>query len=364
MKVLEIISSLDPTGGAETFAVNFSIEMQHISDLKVVVLYRKHKDYFEEKLKENNVDYIFLNKAKRFDLKNVKELRQIIKEYKPDVIHTENNALIPTFLALRMLKKAQRPNVFHTMHLKAEDETSSKIVRILFKHIFKKPNFIPVAITKSLAIESQNFYKVNYVPYVENGVSLEPFRTDKPLISRTYDVVVVGRFAPQKNHFFVVSSFLELKKKIPNLRVALVGGGELLDDVKKYVSDNNAQDFINFTGILNSPADIVNDSKIIALGSLFEANPLSLLEGMSAGCIVVSSNVGGVADIIKEGKNGFLFNSGDKDKFVEILSEILSNVENYQNMSGFNVDYSNKFSMKECARKYSELFGENLVPRK
>lgn len=360
MKVLEIISSLDPTGGAETFAVNFSRELQEISDFKTVVLFQKHKSYFEEKLKEKGIDVVFLNKTKHLDFKNAKELRQIINDFKPDVIHTENNALIPTYLALRKIKKNQRPKVFHTMHLKAEDETSNKIVRFLYKFIFKKPNFIPVAITESLSEESKTFYKTSYVPYVNNGVSLEPFRNDKNLSSRKYDIVVVGRFVPQKNHFFVVSSFLELKNKLPNIQIALVGGGELLDDVKKFVSDNDAQDFIHFTGILNSPAEIVKDSKVIALGSLYEANPLSLLEGMAAGCIVVSSNVGGVSDIIKEDENGFLFDSGDKEKFVNILYKILSDIDSYQNMSTFNVNYSNQFSMKECARKYYEIFKDNV----
>lgn len=360
MKVLEVISTLEPTGGAETFAVNFSRELQQISDFKVVVLYQKHKSYFEEKIKEANIDLVFLNKKKRFDLKNAKELTNIIKEFKPDVIHTENNALIPVYLALRDIKKSHRPKVFHTMHLKAEDETVNKVVRIVYKHIFRNPNFIPVAITKSLSEESKKFYNISYVPYVNNGVSLEPFRNNKPLKTRKYDIVVVGRFAPQKNHFFVVSSFIELKKKLPNIEIALVGGGELLEDVKQFVLDNNAQDFIHFMGILNSPAEIVKESKIIALGSLFEANPLSLLEGMSAGCIVVSSNVGGVADIINEGQNGFLFESGDREKFVDILNKVLSNIDSYQNMSDFNVKYSDQFSMRECAKKYYDLFEENI----
>ncbi len=360
MKVLEVISTLEPTGGAETFAVNFSRELRQISDLKVVVLYQKHKSYFEEKIKEADIDLVFLNKKKRFDLKNAKELRNIIKEFKPDVIHTENNALIPVYLALRNIKKSHLPKVFHTMHLKAEEETSNKIVRFLFKSIFKNPNYIPVAITETLSNESKAFYKNPFVPYVNNGVSLEPFRNDKPLKLRKYDIVVVGRFAREKNHFFVVSCFIELKKKLPNIQISLVGGGELLDDVKKFVSDNDAQDFIHFTGILNSPAEIVKESKIIALGSLFEANPLSLLEGMSAGCIVVSSNVGGVADIINEGQNGFLFESGDREKFVDILNKVLSNIDSYQDMSDFNVKYSDQFSMRECAKKYYDLFEENI----
>ena len=158
MKVLVIISTFEPTGEAETFAVNFSREFQQISEFKVFVLYQKHKSYFEEKIREANVVLVFLDKTKRFDLKNAKKMRQIINEFEPDIIHTENNALIPAYLALRSIKKSRLPKVFYTMRLKAEDETANKKVRVLYKHIFHKPNFIPVAITKSLSEEEAKKY--------------------------------------------------------------------------------------------------------------------------------------------------------------------------------------------------------------
>jgi len=358
MKVLEVISNLYPTGGGETFAVNLSRELSSMCELKVVILYSKYKQYFVDRLKEKGIEPIVLNKQKHFDLKNAKDLRKIINEFKPDVIHTENNALIPTYLALRKTKYKKTINVFHTMHLKPDAECSKKILSMLFKHILRKDNYIAVAISKRLSVDSASYYKIKNVPFINNGVNLDPFNNDLLLSKRKYDIVVVGRFSKEKNHKFLIPAFAELKKIVPSLKVALVGGGELFDEIKELAKQHNVLDFVDFKGIMNSPAEVVNDSKIILLGSLFEANPLSLLEGMSSGCIVVSTNVGGVSDIIKEGENGFLFEVNDQSKFLSIVSTVLNNINSYQNMSKHNAVYSKNFSMNKCAKDYIELFNK------
>lgn len=354
MKILEVISSLKPIGGGETFATNISRSFNKFETLKVVILYKNYSQMFIDRLDDANIDYVFLDKKKHFDLKNARELRKIIKEYKPDVIHTENNALIPTYLALLGLPKKDRPRVFHTMHLEPKDECAGKLVRILYKHILKKKDFIPVAITESLARVSEEFYKRKNIPFVNNGVDLERIKSDKALKDRDYDVVVIGRFAYQKNHEFLIRTFAELKKQHPSFKAAFIGGGELFDEMKELAKTSNAE-FIEFLGVMPNPGVILENSKIIALGSRFEANPLSLLEGLAAGCIAVSSDVGGVRNIIKE-DNGYLFELDDDKAFIDIILKILNNLKDYEEMSKKNVIYSKKFSMDECAKEYIKLF--------
>ena len=359
MRILEVISNLYPVGGGETFAVNFSRCAHDVSTLKTVILYKAHNPMFIERLKEKSVDYLFLDKQKRFDLKNAKELAKIIADFKPDVIHSENNALIPIYLALKHFKKKDRPFVFHTMHLAPKDECSNRIVKYFFRKILHKPNFIPVAITELLARESEKFYKVPFVPYVENGVDLSRIPESKNnLANREYDVVVIGRFSYQKNHEFLIESFVELQKRYKKLKVAFIGGGELFDQMKALVKSKGA-DYIKFMGTMPNPGVVLVNSKIIALGSRFEANPLSLLEGMAAGCVVVSSDVGGVRNIIKK-ENGFLFELNDKDKFIEIIQNILENPQIFEEMSRYNIEYCQRFSMENCVQNYINLFNKYL----
>ena len=355
MKILEVISNLKPVGGGETFAVNFSRCMNDIAEFKAVILYKEYNRMFIDRLDEKNIDYVILDKQKHFDLKNAKELRSIIEEFKPDFIHTENNALIPTYLAVRKIKKTNRPPVFHTMHLAPIDECSNKLVRVLYKHIFHKKGYTPIAITESLARESEQFYKLNHVPYVENGVDLSRIvDCEKPLEKRMYDVTVIGRFSYQKNHEFLIRTFAEIKKVKLDFKAAFIGGGELFDQMKQLSKDSNAE-FIEFLGTMPNPGVVLKDTKIIALGSRFEANPLSLLEGMAAGCIVVSSDVGGVKNIIKK-DNGFLFEVDDDKTFINIVLNILSNIKDFNSMSLNNKKYSKQFSMEICAKRYLDLF--------
>lgn len=357
MRVLEVISNLTPIGGGETFAVDFSRCMNDICEFRAVILYKEHSEIFTDRLNEKGINHLFLDKKKHFDLKNAKELRRIINDFKPDVIHTENNALIPVYLAVRKIKK-NRPTVFHTMHLAPTDECSNRLVRIMYKHIFHKKGFIPIAITQSLSEESKNFYKLSYVPYIENGIDLSKVsNSDKKLKERSFDVSVIGRFSYQKNHEFLIRTFAEIKKIRPEFRAAFIGGGDLFDQMKDLAISMKA-DFIDFMGTMPNPGVVLKDTKIIALGSRFEANPLSLLEGMAAGCIVVATNVGGVKNIIKE-DNGFLFDVDDDSAFINIICNILNDINKYNAISDRNKIYSKRFSIEECTRKYLKLFSEH-----
>lgn len=354
MRVLEVISNLKPVGGGETFAVNFSRCMNDICELKVVILYKDYNPMFINRLKEKNIDYVILDKKKHFDLKNAKELRRIIIDFKPDFIHTENNALIPTYLALRFAAKKIRLPVFHTLHLIPREECSNKLVKILYKHIFGLKEYIPVAISDSLAIETAIFFKKKKVPFIKNGIDLERIN-DKhlALVNRDYDAVVVGRFSYPKNHEFLIKAFSEIKKRRPSFKAAFIGGGELFDKMQQLAKDSGGS-FIEFMGIMENPSIVLHNSKIVALGSRYEANPLSLLEGMASGCIVVSTDVGGIKNIIKP-ENGFLYDVDDDSAFIDIILKVLRSIEEYEKMSLKNVEYTKSFSMEKCAREYLDL---------
>ena len=361
MKVLEVISSLAPMGGGETFAVNLCRGLSTVSDLKVVVLYKNNRSFFLNRLGEKGIKPFILDKKGHLDFKNANQLKKIILDFKPDVIHTENNALIPTFLALRKTKYHKTLNVFHTMHLVPEKECNNFFVRIMYKHIFKKKNYIPVAITGRLSKLASIFFNKNDVPVILNGADIESNNNLIPFCERKVDIVVVGRFSKEKNHQFIVKSLSELKKYLPNFKACFIGDGELLHDIKCLAENLNVDENIVFAGSMEKPSEIVNDSKIIVLASFYEASPLSLVEGMASGCIVASSNVGGVPDIIVDSKNGFLFDVGNEKEFVDILSNILCNPSNYQHISEHNFSYAQQFSVKKCVRDYLELFERRMV---
>ena len=355
LKILEVISSLSPMGGGETFAVNFSCCMKKYTNTKVVILHQNNRESFIKKLERNNVEYVVLDKKKHIDKKCQKQLKQIINEYKPDIIHTENNALLTTIFSMGILSKVKCP-VFHTLHLEAKEECNSFYLRFLYKRFFKKKNVYAVSLSKKLADDTARFFKLKNSYFVENGVELSSFTNEIKLADRKFDIAVVGRFSKEKNHSFIVENLNRVITQYPNLKVVFVGDGPLFNDTKNLISSLKLEKNITLTGAVDNPAKYVKDSKIILLGSLYEANPLTLLEGMSAGCVVIAPNVGGISDIVEESKNGFLFEVGDGESMINNLQKVLINQSHFSEMSEYNATYAKRFSIDGCCNKYLDLF--------
>ena len=116
INVLEVISSLKPVGGAETFAVNFCVALSKKVNLHVAILYDVCTDSLVKTLKNNGIGYTFFHKKKGIDLKCAKLLSKFIVDNKIEYIHTENNALITTYLALKKIKQCKRIPILHTIH--------------------------------------------------------------------------------------------------------------------------------------------------------------------------------------------------------------------------------------------------------
>ena len=354
MRILEVISSLGPTGGAETFAVHFSRSINQKEQLTVVILYSDNKQHFINLLKEKNIEPIVLNKNKHFDFKIIRQLRKIIREKKIEIIHTENNALISSFFAILPLKN--KPHIFHTVHNPAPIEAGGKISKLLYKRFMKTKFVTPVAISKEMALSCEVFYKLKNVDFIPNGIDLEKFDSSKKLEDRKYDVSIIARFENQKNHYFLLEVFNKVHQKYNGLNVIMAGSGSLENSIKEKIKQIGAEKYILMPGLVNDSSEILNDSKIIALGSNYEGNPLCLLEGMAAGNVVISTAVGGIPDVVINNVNGFLFKVGDVDGFSDKIYDVLTNIGEYNKMREINSEKSKDFSMNFCVEQYISLF--------
>ena len=162
---------------------------------------------------------------------------------------------------------------------------------------------------------------------VHNGIELEPFshhdqKAELPI--QTGDIVIscVAELHERKGHRYLIEAFEKLQIHFPQLRLILVGRGSLEDQLKEQCRDNN---HIHFLGWRNDIPDILNASDIFVLPSLKEAFGLVILEAMASGVVAVSTNNGGVVDIIENGKTGYLVPPANSEKLAETLEVILRN---------------------------------------
>ena len=165
------------------------------------------------------------------------------------------------------------------------------------------------------------------------GLDLNKFlevKTDKSLRVKyglEHDEIVVsivGRLVPIKNHdlFINVVAKIVKTKSIP-VKFLVVGDGELFEPLQNRVKELGLENFIIFTGWEKDVDEIYKISDIVALTSLNEGTPVSIIEAMAAGKPVISTDVGGVSDVIQNGENGFVVPSNDCDDFALKLTLLI-----------------------------------------
>lgn len=135
----------------------------------------------------------------------------------------------------------------------------------------------------------------------------------------------VGRLESVKNVKLLVQAFEDLKRKQEKIALIIVGDGTQADDLKEYVAKNDVQD-VFFAGYILFP-EIVRFYKmadVFILPSMYEPWGLVVNEAQIMGlCTILSSSVGCAKDLLIDGNNGFVFESGNRSSLVEKMEAIL-----------------------------------------
>ncbi len=307
-------------------------------------------------LREYNIEPIVLEELQRdpsftSDRKAYKKIKEIIREYKPDIVHT--HAAKAGALGRRAAHKCGVPLVIHTFHGHVFHSYFSKIKTEIFKKIerslAKKSTGI-IAISEQQKKELSEIHKICPVEKIEViplGLDLTRFNENKSenrtrmraeLALEEHDIAIaiVGRLAPVKDHPFfldVVEQVAEKTKK--RIRVFIVGDGSERELIEAHANEINTKHtgLITFTSWIEDIASLNHAMDIICLTSKNEGTPVSLIEAQAAGVPVISTDVGGVRDIVLDGLTGFIVSQGDTKSYISKLLELIENDELRAEMS-------------------------------
>lgn len=186
---------------------------------------------------------------------------------------------------------------------------------------------------------------------------------------REHTILYVGRLVEWKGVNTLIHSMTRVRMAIPDARLTIVGEGPIRDSLQRLVQDNGLHDAVSFCGrvseeelkkLYDSAAVFVLPSRRYQ-GLVMEGLGVVLLEAMSHGVPVIGSNVGGIPDIIDDGRNGFLFPSEDEKILAEKIVTLLSDTVLAEQflLAGYET-VRTRFSWEEISRQFSEAYEQVL----
>ena len=172
----------------------------------------------------------------------------------------------------------------------------------------------------------------------------------------------IARFHPVKDHATLVRAWAQVHEALPNAKLLLVGDGPERQNLKNQIQSLTARSSqlsasIEFLGVRNDVADILRAVDVFTLTSVSEAASLTLLEAMASGCASVVTDVGGNAEHLRGGVDGFLVPRSDDQQLAERLLKLLSE-ESIRTKFGNSArqQIAQRFSLNEAINSYSAQY--------
>ncbi|MEO8788298.1 MAG: glycosyltransferase [Chitinophagaceae bacterium] len=273
------------------------------------------------------------------------QVKKIIQEFKPDVVHTHaaKSGAIGRLAAhackVPVIVHTFHGHVFHSYFGRVKSNAFVQIERYLAK---KSSGIIAISdIQKHELADTYRICKPEKIEVIPLGFDLDHFSSDSDRKRQSFRtrygiqenevaIGIVGRIVPVKNHaLFVAAAAKMVKESMYPLRFIIVGDGDMRPDMEEkfrqanipyaYFPENPQPVQAICTSWLTATDEVFAGLDIVALTSHNEGTPVSLIEAQAAGRPVVSTNVGGVADVVADGVTGYVVPPGDVNAFAQAL---------------------------------------------
>ena len=186
-------------------------------------------------------------------------------------------------------------------------------------------------------------------------------RTSEASDAKEKLIVSVGRFAPEKGHRYLIEALKLLQRQDIVWRCTFLGEGELEADLRTLVAEYGLSAQVAFPGFCEDVFSVLLTADVFVLPSLHESSPNALIEAMGIGMPCVASDVGGIVDLIEDGKNGIRVPPKDSEALAASLNRVLTNSD-FATALGRNArtTIQQKFNSAESIRKLEDIYRKLL----
>lgn len=305
-------------------------------------------------------------------------LKKIIKDFEPDIIHLQDHFSITA--AIVKANKHTRIPIIGTNHFMPENVTvlfnseklKIKIARYMWSRFSTVYNQLQLVTTPSETGAELIRPKLEVkVMSISSGIDLNKFNPVGNTISvrKKYNLpqkpilLYVGRVDPEKNIEEVIRAVALAAKKV-DFNFVVVGKGKSKAGLEILAQELGIAEKVIFTGFV--PEEdlpfIYKLSSCFIIASIAELLSLVTLQAMASGLPIIAANAGALSELVNDGVNGFLFESGDIETIAQCICTIITKDELSKSMGKKNLEYILKHDINRIADSFENVYESYYKP--
>ena len=356
IKILYVITSLG-LGGAEKLLLSYLKNLdQNKYSLNVCSLREKPDELLKDISNFASVTNLKINN--RFNPNVILKLKKLIREIKPDVIHTHLfQARIYTTLAQLFHRDAIL--IAHKHNSVNFKKHNIFILLEMFSiHLNKKVIAISESVKQSLVkyelIPAKKIYVLpNSIDYhnFNKNVRIKNYSKENHIIIGT-----VCRLEKQKGIKYLLLAMKTILAKFPNARLEIVGDGSLLEELQNQCIDLGISNSVFFFGKFTDVIPFYKRMDIFVLPSIYEGFGIVILEAMAIGVPVVATNVDGIREVVVDGESGILIPPKNPESIADAISYIIEHPQVTDSFIKEGIKRASLFDIEQHIMKLDNLY--------
>lgn len=366
--VLQVLHTLE-VGGAEVLAARIARRLQERFHFVFACL--DGLGTLGKQLREEGFRVEVLNRKPGIDVACVRRLAQFADDQQAQVIHAHQYT--PFFYARAPGWAGRRVPVLFTEHGRVHPDLPNR-KRILFNRLFLRSCDRVVAVGESVkrALIANEGIPSGRIDVIYNGVRLDDFAEDSQertevrrelgLAPTTPVAIQVARLDGLKDHSTALRTAERVRESLPDFQLLLVGEGPERPKIEAEVETRGLGGTVRLLGLRTDVRRLLAAADLFLLTSISEGIPVTLIEAMAARLPIVSTDVGGVPEVVMPGGTGWLAPAEDDERLGQAVIQSLLDPERCRAMASAGWHRAEEvFSEQQMHEAYAALY-EKMLP--
>ncbi len=358
-KILHLISGLE-IGGTETQLLRILPELQKYHE-NMVCCVRGHGPIGSE-LEKNGVPVYYLDFKGIYDLSVIKRFYSVVKKLNPDIlvtylIHADlYGRVFGRLFSIKRIVSSKRGSLLQWEWLSFFD----RMTKFMVTHYLVQTETAKIKWMKKLKLPENKF------TVMPNGIDTRSFqisinkkkkKEEVKVRQDSFIITCVARLRMGKGHETLLAAFEEIFKRHPAIDLLLVGDGEREDELRKQITNYVSGDNVHFLGNRNDVPEILTISDLFVLPTEGEGMSNAIMEAMSAGLPIITTDIAENKDLLKRNETGLLFPARDISLLVKNI-ELLMKDNSLRNTLKQEAQKTanNLFDYQKIASRFAEFY--------